>query len=103
MKNTLDKLDEAGFRVQFSSDDIMSKLPDHELYIIVDGRPTNDKVVWQGIVDVDNVSHAVDKLRDINWLHRTLNENNVDEATKKTIEVVSNASNPMLERASISR
>ena len=57
--------------------------------------------MWQGIVDVDNVKHAVDKLRDINWLYRTLDENSVDEATKKTIEVVSNASNPMLERASV--
>ena len=34
----LDRLDEAGFRAQFSTDDIMSTLPDPELYIIVDGR-----------------------------------------------------------------
>ena len=101
MQNTLDRLDEAGFRAQFSSDDIMSTLPDPELYIIADSRPTKDKVVWQGIVDVDNVKHAVDKLRDINWLYLTLDENSGDEATKKTIEVVSNASNPMLERASV--
>ena len=101
MQNTLDRLDEAGFRAQFSSDDIMSTLPDPELYIIVDGQPTKDKVVWRGIVDVDNVRHAVDKLRDINWLYRTLDGNSVDEATKNTIEVVSNASNPMLERASV--
>ena len=61
LQNTLDRLDEAGFRAQFSADDIMSTLPDPELYIIVDGRPTEDKVVWQSIVDVDNVRHAVDK------------------------------------------
>ena len=76
-------LDEAWSRAQFSSDDITSTLPDPGLSIIVDGRPTKDKVVWQGIVDVDNVRHAVDKLRDINWLYRTLDNNSVDEATKK--------------------
>ena len=78
----------------------MSTLPDPELYIIVDGRPTKDKIVWQSIVDVDNVRHAVEKLRETSWLYRTVNEDSVDEATKKTIEVVSLASNPILERAS---
>ena len=101
LQNTLDRLDEAGFRGQFSTDDIMSTLPDPELYIIVDGRPTKDKVVWQSIVDVDNVRHAVDKLRETNWLYRTTDEDSVDKATKKTIEVVSIASNPILERASL--
>ena len=49
----------------------------------------------QGIIDVDNARHALDKLRDINWLHRTSNENSGNEATKTTSEVVSNASNPV--------
>ena len=101
LQNTLDRLDEAGFRAQFSADDIMSTLPDPELYIIVDGRPTKDKVVWQSIVDVDNVRHAVEKLKETNWLYRTVDESSVDEATKKTIEVASIASNPILERASV--
>ena len=73
----------------------MSTLPDPELYITVEGRLTKDKIVWQGIVDVDNVRHANDKLRDLNWLYRTLDESRVDEAAKKTIEVVSSASNPI--------
>ena len=38
---------------------------------------------------MDNVRHAVDKLRETNWLYRTLDESSVDEAAKKTIEVVS--------------
>ena len=101
LQNTLDRLDEAGFRAQFSANDIMSTLPDPELYIIVDGRPTKDKVMWQSIVDVDNVRHAVDKLRETNWLYGTVDEDSVDETTKKTIEVVSIASNPILERASV--
>ena len=63
LQSTLDKLDEAGFRAHFSPDDIMSTLPDPKLYIIVDGRPTKDKVVWQGLVDVDNVKRAAEMLR----------------------------------------
>ena len=100
LQNTLDKLDEAGFRAVFSSDDFMSTLPDPELYIIVDGRPTKDKVVWQGLVDVDNVRRAVEKLKDTNWLYRNVDEGSIDEAAKKAVEVVSSANDPILERAS---
>ena len=34
---------------------------------------------------MDNVRHAVDKLRETNWLYRTVDDDIVDEATKKTI------------------
>ena len=80
-------------------DDIMSTLPDPELYIIVDGRPTKDKVVWQGLVDVDNVKRAAEMLKDTNWLYRNVTEGSVDEAAKKAVEVVSTTSSPILERA----
>ena len=43
----------------------------------------------------------MDKLRDTNWLYRTLDESSVDKAAKKTFKVVSSASNPILERASV--
>ena len=99
LQSTLDKLDEAGFRAHFSPDDIMSTLPDPDLYIIVDGRPTKDKVVWQGLVDVDNVKRAAEMLKDTNWLYRNVNKGSVDEAAKKAVEVVSTASSPILERA----
>ena len=45
LQNTLDRLDEAGFKAEYCSDDSLSHLPDPELYIIVDNRPTKDKVV----------------------------------------------------------
>ena len=32
-----------------------SSLPDPELYIIVNGKPTTSKVVWRSLVNVDNV------------------------------------------------
>ena len=44
-------------------------LPDPELYIIVNGKPTTSKVVWRSLVNVDNVKAAVQKLREINWLY----------------------------------
>ena len=100
LQNTLDRLDEAGFKAEFSSDDTMSILPDPELYIIVDGHPTKDKLVWQGLVDIDNVKRAVEKLKNTNWLYRNVDEGSVEEAAKKAVEAVSGASNPILERAS---
>ena len=39
-------------------------------------------------------------LRDTNWLYKNVNEESVDEAAKKAVEVVSTATSPMLERAS---
>ena len=78
----------------------MSTLPDPELYIIVDGHPTKDNVVWQGLVDIDYVKRAVAKLKDTNWLYKNGDQDSVDEAAKKAVEVVSSASNPMLDRAS---
>ena len=87
LQSTLDRLDEAGFRVHFSPDDIMSTLPDPELYIIVDGQPTKDKVVWQGLVDVDNVKRAAELLSDTNWLYKNVNEESVDEAAKKQLKL----------------
>ena len=63
LQNTLDRLDEAGFKAEYCSDDSLSHLPDPELYIIVDSRPTKDKVVWQSLVDIDSVRKAVEKLK----------------------------------------
>ena len=52
-----------GSWLHFSPDDIMSTLPDPELYIIVDGLP-----IWEGLADVNNVRCAVEMLQDTNWL-----------------------------------
>ena len=79
LQSTLDRVDEAGFRAHFSPDDIMST------YIKVDGQPTKDKIVWQGLVDMDNVKRAAAMLKDTNWLYRNMNEGSVDEAAKKAV------------------
>ncbi len=49
---TLDTLDQ----VEASSDDA---LPDPELYIIVNGRPTKGRVLWHSLVDVNRVKAAM--------------------------------------------
>ena len=100
LQNTLDRLDEAGFKAEYCSDDSLSHLPDPELYIIVDSRPTKDKVVWQGLVDIDSVKKAVEKLKDTNWLYRNVDKSSIDESTKKALEVVSGTTSSVLERAS---
>ncbi|CAI8022425.1 hypothetical protein GBAR_LOCUS13170, partial [Geodia barretti] len=43
-----------------------SLLPDPELYIIVNGRPTKSNVVWRSLVDVNHVKTAITKLRSCN-------------------------------------
>ena len=76
-----------------------SSLPNPELYILVDGHPTKENVVWQTFVDVNKVKQAVNKLRQINIFYKDLDENAVDDAAKKTIEAVSNVSSTLLEKS----
>ena len=47
---------------------VYSILPDPHVFILLDGKPTKDKVVWQSMVDVDNVKEAMQKLKKTNWL-----------------------------------
>ena len=75
-------------------------LPNPELYIIVNGRPTKSKVVWRTLVDVNAVKTAIKRLREINWLYREVHDESVDEAAKQVIEVTKNTSSTMLEKAS---
>ena len=52
-------------------------LPDTELYIIVNGKPTTSKVVWCSRVNVDHVNVGI---REINWLY----------SFKKVMEITNN-------------
>ena len=74
-------------------------LPDPELYIIVNGKPTKSKVVWHSLVDVNRVKKAVNKLRQINWLYEDIADDAVDDSTKQVIEVVNSTTSSMLEKA----
>jgi len=65
LQNTLDRLEKAGCTSASDIDEFVG-LPDLELYIIIDGRPTKDKIVMQGLVDVSRVKLAAQKLQETN-------------------------------------
>ena len=60
MNKTLETLDQ----VKDSSTNIAGKcwLPNSELFIIVNGKPTKGKVVWRNLVNVNHVKVAINKL-----------------------------------------
>ena len=90
MNKTLETLDQ----VKDSSTVLGQKccLPNPELFIIVNGKPTKGKVVWHNLVNVKHIKAAINKLKDIT-------DDSVDEAAKQVIEVVNNTSSTMLEKA----
>ena len=84
-------------------DDVKQKpcvLPDPELYIIVNGKPTKSNVVWRSLVNVNHIKTAISTLRTCNWLYRDVLEECIDESTKHIIEVSNNATTKMLKKAS---
>ena len=99
LQNTIDKLDALGIPKDVLSESV-DVLPDPELYILLDGRPTKDKVVWQSLVDVNDIKRAVKKLKETNWLYKNIDENRVDDAAKNTIEVVSSTTSSLIEKCS---
>ena len=95
LNKTLATLDEVE-----QSSSAKSALPNPELYIIVNGKPTKQKVVWRSLVDVNQVKAAIQKLKDTNWLYREVTDESVDEAAKQVVEVTNNTTSTMLEKAS---
>lgn len=96
LSKTWDTLSE----VELGRADLLVALPDPQLFIIVNGVPTKDKIVWQTLVDVNAVTLAIQKLKEINWLYKNVDDASLDEATKNIVEVVDKASSIMLEKAS---
>ena len=94
LNKTLNTLDQVK---QSSNGD--TALPDPELYIIVNGKPTSSKVVWRSLVNVDHVKTAVHKLREINWLYSEVKDESVDKISEKVIEIANNATSTMLDKA----
>jgi len=75
-------------------------LPDPQLFILIDGRPTKDKVVWQSLVDVNGVKDAVQCLKQINWLYKTVDEESINDAAKTAFEAIGHTNSTLLEKAS---
>ena len=44
----------------------LAGLPDPELYIIVNGKPSKNKILWQSVVNVHHVKATVKKLKETN-------------------------------------
>ena len=74
-------------------------LPNPELYIIVNGRPTKSKVVWRSLVNINHVKAAIKTLKSCNWLYKHVHKESIDESTKQIIECSNNATRKMLEKA----
>ena len=45
-------------------------LPDQELYIIVNRKPTKSNMVWCSLVNVNHIKTAISTLKIYNWLYR---------------------------------
>ena len=74
-------------------------LPNPELYIIVNGRPTKSKVVWRSLVNINHVKAAIKTLKSCNWLYKHVHKESIDKSTKQIIECSNNATRKMLEKA----
>ena len=79
---------------------LSSALPEPELYIILNGKPTKQQVVWCSFVNVDLVKIVAQKVNEINWLYKNVDDKSVDEAAKRVIEITNNTSSTMLDKAS---
>ena len=91
LEKTMETLNEVGID--------SNHLPDPELYIIINGQPTKSNNVWRSLVDVNKIKAALRKLKEINWLYRSVDDDSIDESLKNVIQVVSNTTCKMLEKA----
>ena len=75
-------------------------LPDPEIYVLVSGKPSKNKLLWQSLVNVGHVRAAVEKLREINWLYTAVDDSSVDDASRRIVESVSDTTSSMLVKVS---
>ena len=56
-------------------------------------------MVWQTLVDVNDIKKAVNKLKETNWLYKNIDQNSVDDAAKKAIEAIRSTSSTLMKKA----
>ena len=79
-----------------------ARLPDPEVYMIVNSKPSEKrKFIWQSLINVDKLKGALRTLKNINWLYADLDENSLDDASRRVIESVSDTTSTMLEKVSV--
>ena len=86
--------------VKNKKDGTPSRLPNPELFIIVNSKPSKNKTIWQSLINVDELKAALKKLKNINWLYTDIDENSLDDVSKNIIESVSNTTSTMLQKLS---
>ena len=63
LEKTMETLNEVGIDC--------NHLPDPELYIIINGQSNN---VWRSLVHGNKIKAALRKLKEINWLYRSVDD-----------------------------
>lgn len=79
-----------------------TRLPDPQVYVIINSKPTTQNIIWRSLIDIRKVKATVTKLQHINWLYKDIHDDAVDESALKVIEVVNKASSTMLVKANTS-
>ena len=97
LEKTLQTIDEVHSN---ESGEGLAGLPDPELYIIVNGKPSKNKILWQSVVNVHHVKAALKKLRETNWLYADVEDSSIDDTSRRVIECVSDTTSQMLVKAS---
>jgi len=97
---TLETIESVGMPKRDLASEVYDILPDPQLFILIDGRPTKDNVVWQSLVDVNGVKETVRCLKQINWLYKSIDEDSVNYAAKTAFEAIGHTSSTLLEKAS---
>ena len=82
------------------SDGALPGLPDPELFIIVNSKAKTNKTMRQSLINVDALRNALRKLRDINWVYWDIDEDSLDDASRRIIESVSDTTSTMLQKVS---
>ena len=76
-------------------------LPKPELYVKVDGVPTNKKILWRKFIDIKEIQAALTKLKEMNWLYTDVQPDKVEKSTDDlVIEVANSATSEMIEKVS---
>ena len=71
-------------------------LPNQELYIVINGKPTKSKVIWHSLVNVSNIRVAIKKVKEINWLYKNIDNRSLDRASNEIIECALNPPTPTI-------
>ena len=97
LEKTVKTLDE----VSQNADGVaVTRLPNPELFIIVNSKSKTNKVVWQSFIDISALRDALRKLKDINWVYADIDEASLNDAARHIIECVSDTNSTMLHKVS---